>query len=229
MTDAAVRGSPPNSESELLERCRKIAGLALAELASSLSVTVPEDLHHHKGWVGHLLESALGAEAGSRAAPDFERLGIELKTLPVDEAGRPLESTFVCTIPLVEIGDVEWQQSRVWRKLAKVLWVPVLGSRSVKLAERRVGSAFLWSPSEEDEQMLKFDWEELAGLIGRGDVERLTGHLGRYLQVRPKAARGSSRRLGRDAEGRLFQVLPRGFYLRATFTARILRAQFGLV
>jgi DNA mismatch repair protein MutH len=73
---------------------------------------------------------------------------------------------------------------------------------------------------------LRFDWEELAGIIGRGDVESITGHLGKYLQIRPKAAHSRARRRGIDVDGVTFSVLPRGFYLRSSFTAEILRQHY---
>jgi DNA mismatch repair protein MutH len=40
--------------------------------------------------------------------------------------------------------------------------------------------------------------------------------------VRPKAANSRSRRVARDEDGARFATLPRGFYLRATFTAGII-------
>ena len=58
-----------------------------------------------KGLAGTLIERALGASAGSTAEPDFPALGIELKTIPIDAAGRICESTFVCTIALGRIAD----------------------------------------------------------------------------------------------------------------------------
>jgi DNA mismatch repair protein MutH len=218
----------PQSEAELLGRSRALAGRTLGELAAEHGLEVPADLRRAKGWVGSFLERLLGATASSRAAPDFEALGIEMKTLPVTEQGQPVESTFVCTIDLLEIGDLEWDESRVWRKLSRVLWVPVLGRRAVPVPERRVGTAFLWTPSERQREWLRFDWEELAGVIGSGELERLTGHLGKCLQVRPKAANSRARRRGTDAEGLSYEALPRGFYLRPSFTARVLDEQFGL-
>jgi DNA mismatch repair protein MutH len=114
-----------------------------------------------------------------------------------------------------------WERSRVRRKLARVLWMPIEGLRSLAVASRRIGAPILWSPSAEEESALAFDWEELAGAIGRGDVESLSGHLGRFLQVRPKAAHGGVRRRSIDAEGAMIETLPRGFYLRPRFTAAI--------
>lgn len=215
--------SPPLNEQALISSARALSGATLGQLAAALAVTVPPDLTHAKGWVGGLIEHALGAQAGSRAVPDFEALGIELKTLPVSRAGKPVESTFVCTIELGEIGDMEWAASRVHHKLARVLWIPVDGERSIPIADRRIGSGFLWSPSSEEQALLRFDWEELVGVIGQGDLDRITGRLGKVLQVRPKAADSRARRVGFDADGAPFAALPRGFYLRATFTETILR------
>lgn len=224
----APPGAAPESEAELLERARALAGSTVAEIAGRFGLVAPADLRRHKGFVGALIERALGATAGSRAAPDFETLGIELKTLPVDSRGRALESTFVCTIPLVEIGEVEWLSSRVRRKLNRVLWVPVEGERQIPVPHRHIGEPLLWSLSSEAEAALRFDWEELAGIIGRGDVETITGHIGRCLQIRPKAADSHARRRGVDADGVGFAALPRGFYLRATFTSEILRQNYAL-
>ena len=220
--------APPRDEAELTARAAALAGLRLAELAARFEVPVPPDLRRAKGFVGGLLERALGATAGSRALPDFPELGIELKTLPVDRAGAPVESTFVCTIPLTEIGQVEWEDSRVRRKLSIVLWVPVEGERQIPVGERRIGQALLYRLTPEDEAVLRADWEELAGYIGRGHVEALTGHLGKFLQIRPKAAHSRARRVGIDADGVPFAALPKGFYLRPSFTGALLRRHFAL-
>lgn len=220
--------APPGSEAQLISRAEALAGLPLSQVAAAAGIPVPQDLSRAKGWVGQLIERTLGATARSRAAPDFEALGIELKTLPVAKDGRPCESTFVCTIDLVRIGEVDWEQSLVRRKLARVLWVPVEGAREIPVGSRRIGAPLLWSPSPEQERALRFDWEELAGLIGRGGVEAVSGHLGRYLQVRPKARDSRARRRGVDADGATFGALPRGFYLRTVFTGGIVREHYVL-
>ena len=188
----------PESEQALYARASELSGFRLAEIAARFDLPVPPDLRRAKGWVGELMERALGATARSRAAPDFEELGIELKTLPVAPSGLPAESTFVCTIDLDRIADVEWPVSLVRRKLARVLWVPVEGGRSAPCRSRVRNTWYapfaLWSPSSEDEADLRADWEELAGCIGRGDVETVTGHMGKYLQKRLPPEGGQRRR-----------------------------------
>lgn len=220
--------SPPADEAELFGRASRWAGSRLSEAAAAEGGEAPQALLKAKGWTGQLMERLLGATASSRAEPDFPELGVELKTLPVTRLGRPCESTFVCTIPLAEIGSVEWRDSRVRRKLARVLWIPVEGERSIPIGERIIGQAFLWSPSAADEALLRFDWEELSGMIGRGDVDSITGHIGKCLQVRPKAANSRARRWATGRDGERLKALPRGFYLRASYTAEILKQNLFL-
>lgn len=216
----------PATESELIARASALAGSTLAEAAASVGQVPPEHLRGHKGWVGCLLEELLGATAGSTDQPDFEALGVELKTIPLRADGQPLETTFVCSVDLLAVAGVEWRDSRVYRKLRRVLWFPVHAERHIPIAQRRLGTPLLWSPSPEQEAALRWDWEELAGMIGRGDVDDVNGTFGECLQVRPKAANSRVRRVGLDADGCAISVLPRGFYLRPSFTARIIRDVF---
>jgi DNA mismatch repair protein MutH len=148
--------------------------------------------------------------------------------VPVNRSGKPLESTFVCTIALNDVDRIEWINSRARSKLKRVLWLPILAERSIPLAERVIGSAFLWSPSSEEEAALRWDWEELAGFIGCGRIDEVNGYLGKFLQVRPKAAHGASRRKMRSDDGTLHDVLPRGFYLRQCFTGMLLQQHLVL-
>lgn len=217
---------PPLTEAQLLARADAIAGRTLAFLAAQLDREVPPDLSRHKGWVGHLVEDTLGARAGTRPEPDFPRLGIELKTLPIDLAGKPRESTFVCKVALAEIGATTWATSTVRKKLRRVLWVPVEADKSIPLPDRRVGSPLLWSPNEAQEAVLAEDFEELAQLIEEGWVGSITAHRGQYLQLRPKGASAASRARGIDELGAPVATAPRGFYLRRSFTMALLAERF---
>lgn len=214
--------SEPQSGQELLTRARDVAGLTLGELGARVEIEVPDEAVRAKGVAGQILEKALGATAASRAEPDFLKLGIELKTIPLDSAGKPKESTFVCSISLSTMADTDWERSTVFKKLSKVLFVPVEAASKTPLRDRRVGRAYLWAPNAEEQRRLRTDWERLAEMIAVGDVERITGHLGEVLQVRPKAPHGRSRRRAPDEEGAVQWTMPRGFYLRPSFTAAVL-------
>ena len=212
---------PPRSEQELLARARELAGRSVGEVAVRLGLRVPDSMRAGKGFAGQLAEVMLGATAGSLSEPDFQHLGVEMKTIPVAADGRPLESTYVCTVPL-EGHAGRFEDSTVYRKLARVLWLPVQGERVLALSERRFGSAITWSPDEDELRALRTDWEELLEFVALGRVEELSARHGMVLQVRPKAADSHARRPGVGHDGRSSPTLPRGFYLRAGFTAGIL-------
>jgi DNA mismatch repair protein MutH len=222
------RPLPPASAEELMERANAIAGLRLGQLARQWNIAVPSDLRREKGWVGQLIELALGASAASLAEPDFQLIGVELKTIPLNASGRPRESTYVCTVPIeTEAIGQQWKSSWVRRKLASVLWMPVEGDDDIAIAERRIGNPLLWNPSPEEEALLRNDWEELMEMICLGQIESITASLGEVLQIRPKAANASVRGLAIGAEGTLMRTNPRGFYLRSRFTAAILQRSYA--
>jgi DNA mismatch repair protein MutH len=212
----------PSCEQELLQRAQDLAGLSLGEIAKQVGITVPADLKRNKGWIGLLLEHVLGASAGSRPEPDFPHLGIELKSLPINEQAKPLETTFVSVAPLTGLTGITWENCYVRKKLAKVLWVPVISPKNIPLAERLVGSPFLWTPNSDEETLLAQDWQELTDMIVLGEVENIQGKHGQVMQLRPKAANSKAKTQAFDKHGKPFMTLPRGFYLKIAFTQNLL-------
>ncbi len=204
-----------------------MAGQTLGDVARSLDIPVPRDLKRDKGWQGQLIELYLGASASTQAQPDFVELGVELKTLPLDCTGRPKESTYVCTVPLDNTHQLSWQQSWLRNKLSHVLWVPIEADPAIPLAKRTIGNAILWQPTPEQEQALRQDWEELMDMVCLGQLEKISAHHGKYLQIRPKAANARALCPATDKDGNRIMTLPRGFYLRTSFTRQILEAHYA--
>ena len=213
---------PPRDEAELFSRARALAGLRLARIAQQRRIEVPAEARRAKGWTGLLLEQALGATAASRAQPDFPELGIEMKSIPVDPSGKPRESTYVCTAPLDGSLPRAWSESWVSQKLRRVLWVPIVSGPGVALGERVVGAPLLWTPDPDEDTLLRADYEELTELIDMGEFGQMDAGRGRAMQLRPKAAHGEDLVWALDGEGQWVRTSPRGFYLRASFTRRLL-------
>ena len=218
---------PPRGEAELLARADALAGRTLGDVAVEHGLAVPANTRRGKGWTGTVIEHALGANAGSLSEPDFRLISVELKTIPIGAGRRPLESTYVCTVPLAGDAAPDWRESNVRRKLARVLWMPFEGDRAIALPERRIGAPLLWSPSPGEELALASDWETLMDRVVLGRVEEISAREGECLQIRPKAANAASRRLAIGASGAREPTLPRGFYLRASFTAAILERHYA--
>lgn len=213
----------PSCESELISRVKQLAGLTLQQAAAQFKLDVPPHLKIMKGWVGQLIEKCLGTDAGNAPIPDFSQLGIELKTIPINHKGLPMESTFVSVVPLSFNTDLVWEKSEIYFKLKRVLWIPIEADHSIPLSARRIGHGILWSPNYEIEAVLKNDWEELMNMVAMGEINKITAHFGTYLQIRPKAAKGSSLCVCVGEEGKKIMTLPRGFYLRTCFTKMILK------
>ena len=217
-----IQTKPPESEAELMDRCRALAGKSLGQVAAGLNIAVPASRTRAKGWAGQLIERYLGAGAASQPEPDFMSLGIELKTIPVNRRGRARESTFVCMAPMRGSPGLRWSDSTVRRKLERVLWVPVESDPDILPANSRTGNAFLWSPSPQQARILEQDWRELVEMLCLGDIDKVSAKHGEYLQVRPKAANAASLARTTTDEGETGLTLPRGFYLRTRFTNMLL-------
>lgn len=210
------------NEQELLNKCLTMEGWTFAKLASYLRLTIPENPLQRKGWAGQAIEIYLGSTAGNRSLPDFVHLGIELKTLPLNSLGRPSESTFVTRIPMLTIHTQIFETSECFQKLSKILWVPIEGDTIIPYAHWRIGKAILWSPTTEDISILKEDWTNFVNLISLGQWTSINARIGKYLQIRPKAANSRSLCQAYDEEGNLVWTMPRGFYLRSLFTCKVL-------
>ncbi len=223
-----ARPTPPTTATELMQRVDAIAGLTLGEVAAQYQFTTPQNLLRDKGWIGQLIEYALGADGGSKPEPDFSHLSIELKTLPISYSGKPLETTYVSVTPLKNLQNTVWEESVIYKKLRHVLWLPILSERDLAPVDRIVGSGFLWQPNPNQMARLKQDWEELTEMICLGKIEQINGRFGQVVQLRPKAANSKALTEAIGPNGHLIQTLPRGYYLKTHFTGEILAQQFGL-
>jgi DNA mismatch repair protein MutH len=215
----------------LMAHARALVGVQLADLAEQLGLPVPAGAVRTKGWAGQILEHELGVTMGGQRGPDFAALGIELKTVPVGTGLLPRESTAVCQIDPITIAAESWESSYVRLKLQRVLFMALedlrdRGGAPGSVGDRRVVAARLWSPSAEEEQALRADFELFVReYFRRGRTDEITGHLGAVMQVRPKGRNAADRRAGYDAQGQPAQVGKCGFYLRPAFVGRILRDQ----
>lgn len=213
---------------ELLHACQNIAGLTIEELAKSIGIPLPKSLTSNKGWIGKLLEIYLGANANNLPIPDFPKLGIELKTIPINPKNlTPKESTYICTAQLKPKIQITWEQSVVYKKLSKVLWIPIETKAELNWLNRRIGKAFLWQPNQKQASILKNDWEELTEILQLGKIKLLSAKYGKYLQIRPKAANCKDELIDYlTSDNEMINTVARGFYLRASFTKQILIDQF---
>jgi DNA mismatch repair protein MutH len=221
--DPAPADAPLSLEA-LLAHARALVGVTLAELADGLGLPVPVGTVRTKGWPGQIIERELGAGEGGLRGPDFAALGVELKTVPVDGAGVPRESTAVCQIDPVAIAGESWETSYVRHKLARVLFVALeVLDRGASVGDRRVSVVRLWSPSPAEDVVLRADFEHFVrSYFRQGRAAEISGHQGTALQVRPKGRNAQDLRAAYGPDGRPVKIGKCGFYLRPSFVGHIL-------
>ena len=211
----------------LLAHARALVGVTLAELADGLGLPVPAGHVRTKGWSGQIIERELGAGDGGGRGQDFAELGIELKTVPVDLALVPRESTAVCQIDPIVIAGESWETSYLRQKLSQVLWVGLeVPDDQGSIGDRQVVAVRLWTPSPDEQALLRADFELFVrSYFRRGRGAAITGHQGQVLQVRPKGRNAADLRRAFGPAGEPTQIGKCGFYLRPAFVARILRGK----
>ena len=220
--------NPPQNMQQLLQRSQTLAGRTLGDVADALGHRVPQETVRAKGWVGQLLEDALGATASNRPSPDFELLGVELKTVPVDKRGWPKESTYITILPFNRISEIQFKDSPVAHKLSRVLFWPVEAESSLPLSVRKLGTAFLWSPSQEEWDKIGTDWKLFADMITDGRVESIKANLGEVMQVRPKGFGAEDFGWIQTIDGRKMKTKRRGLYLRPKFVGELFLKNYHL-
>ena len=90
-----------------------------------------------------------------------------------------------------------------------------------------MGTAFVWSPDEAEERVLRTDGEDLADIVANGHGFAVSARRGRALQLRAKAADASVRVESTTVDGEDYSGAPQGLYLRRSFTQALIDARFG--
>lgn len=151
------------------------------------------DRKEFKGSLGNLLEERyFGYAANSTQAPDFEEAGVELKSTPFDMTKKGVPSAgerlVLTMIPFDEPVEDDFFESHVWKKCQRILLVYYERDREVPHLEQRIHFATLFTPSEEDLEIIKSDYEKIIGIIKEGKAEELSESLTSYLGACTKGA-----------------------------------------
>lgn len=202
----------PLSIAELLERTKNIEGMTIEQLANILGITMPLDLKYAKGFIGQLIEIALGATGNSNPVHDFPAIGVELKTIPITCDGKPAQNTHICILPDITYGQT-FENSNFYNKIKKVLWLPVQGDKNIPFPQRYIGEGFIWEPSKTDLAILKNDWTEIMNLIALDSINNVSSKIGTYAMISPGGIINNKKQYS--------------FYFRKKFTHKILLEHFS--
>lgn len=224
--DRSKAPPPPQNLTELKARLMTLRGRSLGQIAKTLEVPLARSTTHAKGFAGELLEFALGAQAHNLPLPDFTNLSIELKSMPVGYDLKPLESTFLCHAPLMNVRGLDFYHSPLYKKIALMLFVAVEGEKEIPIKDRKVLGFYLFKPQGAVLDQIKADYDELMEMVATGHAHDINGAIGQIIQMRPKAASGQELTSFITEDGQIGKTRPRGFYMRRSFTLQIAAAMF---
>ena len=166
----------------------------------------------------YVLRGLVGERPRGRTG-EFERFGIEVKTVPVTTNGRVLESMSFPAFIHEELVFETWEDSDLLGRLNRILVMPVVRSERRAVGQMRLGRPFFWAPPPSDLVEIGREWKRFRGLIEGGHADRLpTASETRFIHVRPKARDATDRDLAPGA----FSVIKKAFWLNQSYLERIL-------
>lgn len=195
---------------EAVEKILRLRGRDLVPLASKYHVTIWKSPgKKNKGWAGHVIEHYLGLPISSAQSPNFGSW--ELKVVPIKRRGEALVVKETMAITMIDPYNVlqhPFEQSHLLAKLKKLVVVARIFENidEVSSVMHSVGLFDLSDPRIYE--VVRRDYEDVRGVIGRLGFDALTGRMGTYVQPRTKGpGHGST---------------SRAFYARTHFVAHIL-------
>jgi DNA mismatch repair protein MutH len=202
-------------EAVTLARLESIEGQTIAAVAASLGRQVGRG----KSAAADVIRALVGQKAKGRIG-DFDRFGVELKTLPIDRRGRPVERTSFPAFVHEELAFETWEASDLLGRLNRILFVPLYRDKGQEQATAVVRPAFFWSPTETELVGISEEWSRICDLILAHKSRDLPKESQtRFIHVR---THGRNSRDQEPAPGG-FDVTRKSFWLNLDYVETIIR------
>lgn len=210
----------PNDRESLLKYASKLRGKTLGEVCDEIYFRYSSK---NKGSFGSILESGyFMIDNNNEHEPDFEDLGIELKTTPLVKATktdyRPKERMSLSNINYMTLLT-EGIDGSLLHKNNELLVIFYLDDGKSDIKNQKIVDSILWKFPEEDMRIIKNDWERIADMVRQGRAHELSGRLTFYLEAAPKGpgkGRGMRRQPHSDVSAK-----PRAFALKPRYVGSI--------
>jgi len=147
-----------------------------------------------KGQFGQILEKGVFyIETNSESRPDFEVVGIELKSTPIKKLKNgemvPKERLSLSNINYMKILEEGWEGS-FWNKNKELLIIFYLHEKEKDVYDLRILGSRLWTYPEEDLQIIRNDWKTIVDKVGAGKAHEISERDTAYLSASRKGAGG---------------------------------------
>ena len=153
-----------------------------------------------KGGLGELIEERFfHYKANNDARPDFDKAGVELKVTPYKKNRNGTisakERLIITMIDYCAVVKESFEESHMWQKARLILLVYYLYQKEIKnRLDYRIDYVKLFSPPEQDIEIIKQDYKVIVDKIKAGKAHELSESDTLYLGAAPKAATSKDRR-----------------------------------
>ncbi|KXB62566.1 Sau3AI family type II restriction endonuclease [Olsenella sp. DNF00959] len=180
----------PKSIESIIEYAVRLEGHTLREFIGLQSI---DDPHKRRGAFGDALEKDyFNLELNSNPNPDFEEVGLELKSTPLRRNSKgklsAKERLTVGQINYMDIVNERFETSHFLKKINDVLIVSYEWEKNISPVDYVVKLVFRWRIPEEDLPQIRHDWETVVQKIRDGRAEDISCSDTIYLEAATKAA-----------------------------------------
>ncbi|MBM6971774.1 restriction endonuclease [Mordavella massiliensis] len=191
---------------------KKLIGKTFAEVcdeddiakAGVVRETINYETRHEdrkrKGGLGELIEERFfHYQSNNDARPDFDKAGVELKVTPYRKNKNGTlsakERLIITMIDYCNVVEETFEESHLWQKSRLILLIYYLYQKEFdSRLDYRIDFVKLFSPPEQDVEIIKHDFEVIVNKIKAGKAHELSEGDTLYLGAAPKAASSQDRR-----------------------------------
>ena len=187
-----------NRES-ILRYAAKLKGKTLAEVIPEEYIvegTLYIDGVHTKGKFGQMLEKGyFFIDNNNSPRPDFDQVGIELKSTPVKETkNRGMVSKERLVLGILNYMKVPEKGFSIFTdKNSELLIVFYLWEKGKAKTDLRIQKVVDWIPNEDDLRIIREDWDIIQGFVMRGKADLLSERHTKILAACTKGANSNTK------------------------------------
>lgn len=170
------------------------------EVKETSTYAVSHENKKRKGGLGEIIEERFfHYKSNNDSRPDFDKAGVELKVTPykINKNGTlsAKERLIITMIDYFTVIEEQFETSHLWEKAKLILLVYYLYQQEISnRLDYKIGYAKLFTPPEQDIQIIKHDFEVIVEKIKAGKAHELSEGDTLYLGAAPKAATSKDRR-----------------------------------
>ncbi len=197
----------------------KTIGTILSEL------NIDKHSHFKKGASGLILENLLGLTNSGSPMADLEDLKVEIKVLPIKLHNLKVkEPTQIKMINFMEVAKETWDTAKIRDKIETIFWIVYGVPRNIATKKNESQDKYVlldWFidvPNEEKQKIFKQDWEFIQSYIVKGDGDKLSCSMGKFIEPKTKGKNNKDLTDAPDGKGGVIKVRRRAFYFKKNYT-----------